>query len=149
MKKSIKNQVTFLLIVSTVFNLSCVFDKTDNKLKVFNNTGKNFYLKLKEDTVLLLEDIGHMNEKSRFNVIKANDTCIPLFAFKTHGGYIRKINKECIDSTMFLYLFEIDSVKKYGWDLIIKNDDMFIRKGFKIKDLDSINWFIKIKSLTK
>jgi hypothetical protein len=49
---------------------------------------------------------------------------------------------------MYLYLFEVDSVKKYGWNLIISND-MYIRKGFKVKDLDSISWLISLNDLIK
>ena len=45
---------------------------------------------------------------------------------------------------MYLYLFEIDSVKNYGWEQIVPNRNLFYKKGFKIKDLDSAKWFIRL-----
>lgn len=147
MEKNIKRLIALLLINNIVLYYSCVFDRDDHKLKLYNNTNKLFYYILKEDTLLKLEDVNYIEKESRFNIAKVNDTCLPLFARINEGGYISKINKECIDSTMFLYLFEIDSVIKYGWNSIINNETMFIKKGFKVKDLDSIKWFIKIKSL--
>lgn len=145
MQKLIKRIIMFLLIISVVIISSC--DRIDNKLKLLNDTKKNYFFIVKEDTFLQMKDVDYIDEEPRFNVAKANDTSVPLFAFKNHGGYIRKINEECLDSTMFLYLFEMDSVKKYSWSSIIKNDRMFIRKRFKVKDLDSAKWLIKISSL--
>ncbi len=143
--KNTKN-LAFLLLTSTaLFYCSC--DTTDNKLKIFNDTQKNFYYKLKKDSVLLIKDVNYINEELKFAVANIQDTCIPTFAFKNHGGYERKINTECVDSTMFLYLFEIDSVKKFGWQKIIRNDNLHYRTGFKVKSLDSLKWFIRLSKV--
>ena len=147
MEKYLKLKIVFLLIVSIISNSSCVFDRDDHKLKLYNDTNKEIYFILKKDTLLQLKDVKFIEEESRFNTVKVKDTCLPLFARINAGGYIRKINEECMDSTMFLYLFEIDSVKKYGWASNIKKESMFIKKGFKVKDLDNINWIIKLREL--
>ena len=110
---------------------------------------KFFFQVIKDDTTLLINDVHYIDNNSVHRILKSNDILFPIFAFENHGGYIKKINEECLDSMMYLYLFEIDSVKKYGWDSIIKEESMFIRKGFKVKDLDSMQWSIKINSLVR
>jgi hypothetical protein len=143
-KKSQKFTLIQFFIISFTF-FSCVFDKSDNKLKLVNNTQNQFYYIVKKDSTLQKNDVNYINtnEKSIFHFANINDTCFPLFAFKNQGGFIRKINQECLDSTLFIYIFEVDSVKKYNWDLIISKK-LFSLKGFKIKNLDSLNWIIKM-----
>jgi len=140
--------IRITLLISIVIIFSCI-DKFDKKLKLVNDTKKNFFQIVKEDTTLLISDVNYIDTNSVHRVLKSDDILYPIFAFKNHGGYTKKINEQCLDSTMYLYLFEIDSVKKYHWNSIIKKESMFIKKGFKVKDLDSMRWVIKINSLIR
>lgn len=140
-------RVFFLLLFLATTNSSCVFDRDDHKLKLYNNTGKDFFYILKGDSVIYLKDVDYINYESRFHISKSGDTSLPLFARINEGGYEQKINNDCLDSTLFLYLFQADSVKKYNWASIIENKSVFIRRGFKVRDLNRLNWLIKIEEL--
>jgi hypothetical protein len=148
MNKS-KNIIAILLFFCIVNNTSCVLDVADNKLKLVNNTNRYFYPMIKKDKSLVIKDTLLINQNPNFSFVNVGDTFYPAFAFKNQGGYIRKINEECLDSTMYLYLFEVDSVKKYGWDLMISNENKYVRKAYKVKDLDSQNWFIYLRDILK
>ncbi len=141
--------ILHLLIISLITFSSCVFDKTDGKLKIYNDKSDKYFYRLKKDTTLVLSDVNYITEELQFATVNIGDTSVPTFAFTHEGGYKGKINKECLDSTLFIYFFRVDSVKKYNWDLIVKNNDMYSVVGFKIKDLDSIKWVIKIGDYLK
>lgn len=141
--------ITILIIAISINITSCVFDQLDLKLKLYNNSDKTFYNIIKKDTSLVTEDVTFITDKTWGFTCNVNDTASPTFAFRNHGGYVHKINKEGLDSSLYLYLFEVDSVKKYGWEKIINDEKMYFRKGYKVKDLDSINWVIKISDVVK
>ena len=126
---------------------SCVYDKDDYKLKLINNSENKYYFIVKPNSLLKLNDVNYITTKYKFHYIKPNDTCRPLFARINEGGYARKINETCKDSTLQIYLFLADSVDRYGWSNIIKDEHHFIKKGFKVKYLDSINWFVGINTI--
>lgn len=136
----------FTIVLSLCITLkSCVVDIDDHKLKLVNNSDFNFYYVLKKDSFLIIEDVSYIDEISRFNSLKKGDTCHPLFARKNEGGYVSKINNECADSTLYIYLFKIDSVKKYGWINIINMNEHIYRQGFKVRDLNNVKWLIDVK----
>ncbi len=128
---------------------SCLIDKFDKKLRLVNDTRMKFFQVVDEDTALLMKDVFYIDSQSIHRILRSNDTLSPIFAFTNRGGFARKINEECLDSTMYLYLFEMDSVKKYGWDFMISQESMYIRKGYKVKDLDSLQWVINLSSLIR
>jgi hypothetical protein len=133
---------TKILIISISFT-SCVYDKLDLKLKLINGSDTKFYNRVKKDTNLIIDDVSFISEKIWGFTSNVNDTVSPTFAFKNQGGYIRKINKEGLDSSLYLYLFEIDSVKKYGWNKIVEKR-IYFRSQYNVKQLDSMHWFIHL-----
>ena len=146
MKKS--SIYIFISALLCLLSLSkCFFDIDDRKLRIFNDTNLNFYLTLNNDSILKIQDVSFIDDIQVNSISKAGDTTWPLFARLNQGGYVNMINKSCVDSTAFLYLFEIDSVKKKGWQSVVYKQQIFAKKGFKVKDLDSIKWLIKLSSI--
>ena len=141
----IKKLVILTLVI--IIYSSCVFDEADTKLKMINNTDRNFYPILKNNRFFILRDTLKINQNPEYSFLKKGKIIYPLFAFKNHGGYVKEINESCADSTLFIYLFEVDTVKKYGWNVVLNNKEFQFSKGYKVSDLDKINWNVYLSKI--
>lgn len=134
---------SFIIYISfTLFVISC--DMTNQKLILVNNSDKTVYYRLLIDTVITYDT--HVSE------IFSYDSVRPLFANKGKNTWEFKINEKSIDSTLYIYIFnsEINNtelpnpkgikIKDLNGDIIEKRK--FVMKGFKVKDLDGLNWVV-------
>jgi hypothetical protein len=123
---------------------SCVLDRTDDKLRIVNKSKKIVYYLANTDSILKMENIDFISRSPR-NKIYVGDTAYPSFALINTGGYVRKINEKCVDSTMFLFFFTEKNVLEYGWNEVINNRNLYKIEKYKVKDLDSLKWVIDLK----
>ena len=107
------------------------------KLVVINNFSKSIYCKLSSDTSTEISDFNYISDVPYMRIFP-RDSIHPHFG-RNGEDWSRKINTESIDSTLHIYVFIVDTVKKYGWKKIL-SERMYDRKDFKAKQLDSINW---------
>lgn len=138
--------IDFLVLLLITCLNSCLFDADDHKLKLYNNSEKLFYNLVKKDTNIELKEVEFYTEKFVNDICYLRDTVCPVFARINQGGYVRKINKEGLDSSLYLYLFEIDSVQKYGWNTVV-DKRIYFRSKYNVKQLDSINWLIHLDKI--
>jgi hypothetical protein len=153
MNKLLRTIFIFLLffIIS-----SCVFDRIDKRrLMIYNNSNKEIYNVISpNDSIYRLENYDDFVYKGNYIYTKEGD--IKLFGFTSikpkeklpnNGGstkwdvYFESIN----DKKVRLFIIKKDSVDKYGWKEILKNNIYNKKYLFTIEDLDKIKWEIEYK----
>ena len=104
-------------------------DPSCQKLMFVNNTSDSIFYRLLTDTIL----------KQNYYIysIGPNDSTKPLFVMGGCGAWEYKINKESMDSTLYVFVLKTDKLN----DSIISNHE-YKRFDFKVKDLDSLKWRI-------
>lgn len=124
------------LIPLLILSLSC--DVTENRFVTINNNSKNniscFISKVD------LNHIKNISEMSSASEIKSND-----FAFLapiTRGTWEEYIEK-CDAKKARIYIIVKDSIDKYGWENIYKNNIYNKRYIVTIQDLEKISWEIE------
>lgn len=130
------------ILVAIIFS-HCVFDADDLKLSFYNRSSQAIYYRLKVDTVLAIKDVDYL-ESVHYLEVNTGDSARPLFARKGEG-WERKLNEVSKDSTFRLYVFQVDTVKRYGWRNIIESR-RYDRLDFTADDLDRLNWKIVYKN---
>jgi hypothetical protein len=135
-------RATIICICSFVVLLSC--DMTNQKLLLINNSGNRVFYRLLLDTII--------SNETYVSVINPYDSIRPLFANRGQGTWEFKINNKSIDSTLYIYFFRPEiknkelpnpkkiKIKDLNGDII--GERQYIRKEFKIKDLNNLNWIL-------
>ncbi len=127
--------VKMLTIMFIIYSCSA----NNKKLVILNKTTKNVYFILAQDTIL--------SEHNVASKVYKNDSIFPNITRSSNASaWEYKINNSQ-DSTLFIYIFDIDSL--YNNQLtedIIKNRK-FKRYGFKVNDLDHIKWRLVIDTM--
>jgi hypothetical protein len=131
-----------LFIGCLVVLVSC--DMTNQKLLFINNSQNRVFYRLLLDTII--------SNETYVSAINPHDSVRPLFANMGQGTWEFKINNKSIDSTLYIYVFSPDiknkelpnpksiKIKDLNGDII--GERQYIRKGFKIKDLNNLNWIL-------
>jgi len=124
MKKNNLLVITLCLICVT----SC--DINNQKLRLTNNSDVLvFYRLLTNNTPSLDLHTYHLYPF---------DTVYPNFVMGIGDGvWEYKINNKTKDSTLYIYIFDEENISEQK----IKNN-LYKKKGFKVKDLDSLNWIV-------
>gem|GEM_PF-3370855 len=106
--------------------LAC--DKMDFKLHLTNQSGKNLYYQVKLDSILV--------EGLLIESLPNNDT-LKVGTIGGEGTWEYKIKQRSIDSTLYVFIFFDQELTNE----VIRNRN-YRMKGFKVKDLDKLNWII-------
>jgi hypothetical protein len=135
-------RIIIIYVLILLAMISC--DMTNQKLLLINNSKNNIYYRLLLDTVI--------NSETYVSEINSYDSVRPLFANKGKNTWEYKINNKSIDSTLYIYIFYPDMKKiEFSNPRGIKVKDIcdytigernYIRKGFKLNDLERYNWTI-------
>jgi len=126
---------TLLLLICT----GCVLDLDDHKLVLLNNTHDTVYYRLKVDTALIEKDVSRLQDVYYFK-LSPHDSAYPLFA-RVGEGWEQKLYSVSKDSLFRLYLFNTDTVSRYGWKTII-NRRLYTRLDLSVPMLDSLHWHV-------
>jgi hypothetical protein len=131
-----------VFIGSLIAIISC--DMTNQKLLFINNSEDTVFYRLLLDTIITNETYVSM--------INPYDSIRPLFANRGQGIWEFMINNKSIDSTLYIYVFNPEVKNKEfpnpkGIKIKDLNDDIigkrqYVRKGFKVNDLNKLNWII-------
>ena len=125
--------ISFLVLVLLIS--SC--DLNNQKLLIFNNTDSRIYCKLLTDTIL--------EPGQQVYQIEAGDSAYPNFVMGGNGAWEYKINHNSVDSTLHVFIFNIESVPNNNTltKEIISNAN-FKRIDLKVQDLEKLDWKLKI-----
>lgn len=126
----------FLLIIFT----SC--DYYDARLQIVNKTNKAICFDIQHDTVLKYPDINH-KEYYLSEKISSGETknCFLPGATDAWEQFIY----DSKDSTMSLFIFDVDTVLKFNWDTIRKYNKYIKRYDLKVESLKKSNWTITFR----
>jgi hypothetical protein len=131
-----------VFIGSLIAIISC--DMTNQKLLFINNSEDKVFYRLLLDTIITNETYVSM--------INPYDSIRPLFVNRGQGIWEFMINNKSIDSTLYIYVFNPEiknkvlpnpkcvKIKDLNDDIIGKRQ--YVRKGFKVNDLNKLNWII-------
>jgi hypothetical protein len=125
--------ISFLILIFLIS--SC--DVNNQKLLIFNNTGARIYCQLLTDTIL--------EPGQQVYQIEAGDSAFPNFVMGGNGAWEYKINHNSVDSTLHVFIFNIESVPNNNilTKEIISNAN-FKRIDLKVQDLEKLDWKLKI-----
>lgn len=136
----------FLLLIGCNFNNSFKKD-----LLLINSSNKNICYYLTYSKVLEKQDIYNEYRDEYFLDliwyfnIRRNDSIRPIHpVVRGSQTWRHNIKEYSPDSTLHLYIFPIDTVKKYSWQRVY-DEKKYTQHKYRIKDLDSMNWKIVIK----
>lgn len=110
--------------------ISCGCDPSVSRLALVNDSDRPIYYCLQRDTVL---EVGSFLYR-----VPPHDTARANFAFGGAGAWDVKINKSP-DSTLKVYLFDVDSVTA---GVIASRH--YRRLEFKARELDSLGWCVRV-----
>ena len=103
-------------------------DTLNEKLKLINESNNKLYYQVLPDTALYVDLF--------LEEFPMGDTVCPGL-IGGEGAWEYRINNKSVDSTLYVFIFfskELDSS-------VIQNHQ-FYRKGFKVEDLNRMNWII-------
>lgn len=103
-------------------------DSLDEKLKIVNRSEEKLFYLVKTDTIL--------KEDLKLSTFRNFDTT-KVGIIGGEGAWEYRINKKSKDSCIYIFLF---NTNKIGSNTISNN--IYKRKGFKVKDLESLNWIV-------
>jgi hypothetical protein len=127
-KRNNMKKIILMYTVSILFFIEC--DLNNQKLKLVNNTKHKMYYRLLTDTLL--------NYDLFLYEISPNDTIWPNFVMgRGERVWEQKINTKSKDSNLYIYIFSTNRLN----DGIIRKRE-YKRIGFKVKDLDKLNWIV-------
>ena len=129
-----------LFLFSLMIFYSC--NMFNDKIILINNTEDPIYYQLHTDTVPY--SYAKYNIDGRFYLLYPNDTVKPSFSRGSKETWAYKINRECIDSALHIFIFSTYQIT----DEMIKNRD-YVRLSFKVKELDSLNWTVVYRGQNK
>ncbi len=130
-------KIIFLTLLLLLYQ-SC--DITENRFVAIKNDSKNNILCFISKT-----DINNMNSVSEMdNATEINKSEFAFLVPITRGKWEDYIEK-CDAKKARIYIIEKDSINKYGWDKIHKNNIYNKKYEFTIGDLEKINWEITYK----
>ncbi len=128
------------IALSLLILLFSACDFNDNKLVIENKSSQPVYYLAYPDTIVQLSSVENFSEIPYVR-INTNDSTHALFARRSEGGLINKINSVCKDSTLKIFFFSVDSVNKYGWSKILTLKK-YNRYDYSVNILDSLKWRI-------
>ncbi len=120
-------KITIITIV-TVFLIGC--DKLDEKLRLVNISAKELFYVVSYKDDLIYNDNLDINSFPNFDTVKVG-------IIGGTGAWEYHINKRGSDSTLFIYIFSEKNITEQ-----IIESNLYQKKGFKVKDLDSLNWIV-------
>lgn len=128
------------------FFISCM-DSYDSSLKVINQSNKSIFTVLSNNDDMFgsgyyeeFKDYQYTNKDSVFSFklkeIRPN-VKYDCYGNPTHWEtYLRRTN----DKKVRLFVIPKDTVDKYGWRIVFKNQIYFKKFKFSIEDLEKRNW---------
>jgi len=111
----------------------------NKKLLITNLSKDTIYYNLFYDTSLSQSDVIYL-PKVYYMKISPNDSVRPQIVFKG-DSWEYSINHKSKDSSLYVFYFNTDTVRKYDWKNIIRLHK-YQRVPYKVKDLDSLHWNI-------
>lgn len=132
-----------ILSITTLFSLfSCQYQH--NELKIINKSNEVVYYETYFHSNLVKNDVFNKFQKIYYldyqEALNPQDSVRP--ANKNSWNYDIVSNSK--DSTLTVAFFNKDTVKKYGWDKIIKEKKYKIFT-YKTKNLKDLNWIVEYK----
>jgi len=129
----------FLIIILSVFLVSC--DYYDHRLWVKNVTNGSICLSTDLDTVPSLSSVNSTGYYLN-NVLRPGDSTNLVKPGSTKGWSF--FIDESSNDKLNLFVYNIDSLKKYqSIDTLIKNS-IYTRYSFTEKELELVNWEVVI-----
>ncbi len=127
------------LILILLFFISC--DITDSRfLRIENKSKNSIVCFISKVDISSIKDVSEMDAVIDVNIDESNS--LALHGMKSRWeDYIEK----CDIKKIRLYIIATDSVDKYGWKKIFKENIYNKKYLFTIEDLDKINWEIEYK----
>jgi len=130
--------IRYLFFIFIVFCFTeC--DTPDRKLLISNLSKDTIYYRLLYDTLVKEENVKYLQDVY-YMKISANDSFRPAFV-RRGDNWEYMINHESKDSSLNVFYFNADTVRKYDWKNIIQFRK-YQRFSYKVKDLDSLHWSI-------
>lgn len=142
--KSFNILISALIIL---FVTSC--DPTDNRLTIVNETERPLFF-----TTSAYDTIEGKSPFQAFLDITNNDSSwVESDYFIKPNGEKRKMVmtdwEEIIENNFggkfYVFIFDADTLQKYNWEQIKKNNNYFAKYGLTLNDLENMNWKIRVK----
>jgi hypothetical protein len=137
-----------LLYILLTFLIGC--DYVDGRLKILNESNKLIFFSWQEDSTLSRTPIithytSLMKDKitneypinTTLAVLPYSENTIPIWNYKGWDKYFHK------NKTLYLFIFDDDTLKKYAWDTICMKQKYLRRFNLTYSDIKSSKWKIK------
>ena len=119
-----------LLLFSLLFCYSC--DPFTSRLVLVNETSETIFFRAFTDTTFRSEQ--YVETAYPFGT---EYVFFEVFGIRNYKGWEDKINQQCVDSALHLFIFSTDKITEE----VIKNRE-YVRLSFTVKELDSLNWTV-------
>ena len=144
------NKLSIKVITLFVLLLFCGCDPSDSKFTIINETNRPLFW----DSSSSGSIEGHRSMYEPFREITSNsDTAwIESSYFIKPWGTKRKgvhstwesVIENSFNGQMYVFIFEADTLEKYDWEDVKKNNRYFKKYRFTVEDLQKLDWKVKV-----
>ena len=140
-------KIKYTILLNLILLLFERCDPYDMKLKIVNNTNEIIYLDISKSKTFNSHPI-FLTENAKDTVwnymtwIKPKDSLmVPAIGNSWEGV----VNKECVDSTLIIFIFKDHLLKTTSRDSVLKYQVNSKRLFLTVPDLNRINWRIDFR----
>ena len=129
----------FFILTLIIFFASCVWDSSNGRVKIKNNSNHDISVQILSDTTLheiLTHPAYYINNKIPHGEIR-------MQIMPGRGRSMPSFIESSINKKLNVFIFSTDTIEKHGgFEHIIKHK-LYKRYEFTEKELDYMNWIIE------
>ena len=146
------NKLSVKIIIVCILLVFCSCDYSDNKFTIINETNRPlFWVSSSSDSIDVHRSIYEPFRESTSN---SNTTWIESSFFIKPRGMKRKgvvnttwedmIRGDYFKGQMYVFIFEADTLEKYDWEDVKKNNRYFRKYRLTVDDLRKLDWKVRV-----
>ena len=146
--KLVRRLAILAFVVMTFLLYRCVVDTFDMKLRIVNQTSETIFVDFSKDESFNAHpvSIDTIKGDTLWNYMRWVPSLDSLENIPPSlGSWESFINKKCQDSTLTIFIFDIELLKSIPPDSLVTRQLYSKKFTYKVKDLDKLNWRVEYK----